>query len=99
MNKRFVLVLLSILLFAGLVFAATQEFKHASSRSRTARIQELYPLTDTTDKIPIAQEEEIIKALLTEEQRAALDKQPKDIGAAFSRVAVQFQRASGDSDA
>ena len=98
MNKRFVLVLVSILLIAGVVFAATQDFKQLSSSSRTARMQALHPLTDTVPETPTISEEELLTGLLTEEQRKAFDEQRTDVDAAFTRIAAQFRSSSGDTD-
>ena len=100
MNKRLVMVVLGILFLATLVFAAAQEQRTSHMRSRTVLFQQT-PLSsdraaDAVATNPLV-EKQLLNALLTDEQRTALQKKPKDIAKVFTKLASR-QHVSGEND-
>ncbi|GEM_PF-4620870 len=98
MNKRFVLVLVSILLVVGIVFAA-QEIDTLIDSSLQ---EENIPLPETLADTPVEpsepeelpSEEQILAALLSPEGYDDLNNKPQSFSEAITLVAQQFQPTS-----
>jgi hypothetical protein len=98
MNKLFVLLLI-ILLALVVVFVAAQDFKNPLHRSRTARMQQLDSDAINQDSMNSISEEKILTLFLTEEQRATLKQQPRDLATIFSHILNKQKIETGESDA
>ncbi|MBI1972939.1 hypothetical protein HYS50_02960 [Candidatus Woesearchaeota archaeon] len=76
MNKRLMLVVVSILLAVVVVFAVAQEQNTDSAVVDSEK-------TET-------QEQMLVDMLLSDEQRVALEQRPKDIAQLFTELASRF---------